>query len=184
MCGRFQLSFDEEKKQTAWLMQFYPELESLHHIMGERFPTQDALTIVLKEKQLIPSIKKWGVKVEGLPLIINARCETVSKKALFQPMLERRCVIVASGFYEWKQTAGMKQKYLIQGENRYQFLAGLYNAKQEFVILTCKSHGEMASYHDRCPVILQKDEIAAYLQFGVIPAVHQVFRYTKCEPKE
>ena len=52
-------------------------------------------------------IPKWYKKPNGGPLLINARSETIAEKPAFREACrERRCLIIADGFYEWKRVEG------------------------------------------------------------------------------
>ncbi|MEG2385239.1 MAG: SOS response-associated peptidase family protein, partial [Erysipelotrichaceae bacterium] len=80
-------------------------------------------------------------------------------KPTFSKLLDQRCIIIASGFYEWKKQGIKKAKIYIQKENAsILYMAGIYNENNEFVIITVQSEGDMAKIHHRSPLLL--DEIA------------------------
>jgi putative SOS response-associated peptidase YedK len=107
--------------------------------------------------------------------MINARAETVAEKPAFRAAFKaRRCVVPASGFYEWKrQGRGPKQPYLIQRRDGQPMgFAGLWEtwadpATGEVVttctIVTCAPNELMAELHDRMPVILDPADYDAWL---------------------
>ena len=119
---------------------------------------------------------KWGFphwKNSGV--IINARAETALEKNMFRkPLLERRCLVPSSGFFEWAHVSGRKKKdkYLLRlpGENIL-YMAGMTGVFREtsgeeysaFVILTTGASDSVASIHDRMPVILAPDERDAWI---------------------
>ena len=86
---------------------------------------------------------------------INARVETAAKKPLFRDAWKnRRCIVPADGWYEWREEAGRKQPYyfhLRSGEPL--FFAGLWSG-DTFCILTTKANGLLAQIHDRRPLAL------------------------------
>ncbi len=97
--------------------------------------------------------------------MINARVETVAERASFRAALERyRCLIVADGFYEWQRTpAGPKQGHHIARADGALFaFAGLWSIwhgpdgtkLRTCTILTTAAAPEIASLHDRMPIIL------------------------------
>ena len=99
--------------------------------------------------------------------MINARSETVASKPAFRAAVrKRRCLIPADSFYEWRKEGTQKQPYRIQlPDSNLLFLAGIYEHWQgdgqqidTFSILTCSPNREMASLHDRMPVIMSHAE--------------------------
>jgi putative SOS response-associated peptidase YedK len=96
--------------------------------------------------------------------MINARCETVEEKPAFREALaKRRCLVPASGFYEWKGAPGRKQPYAITFPAQPLFaFAGLWERWKPkdgapidtFTIVTTEANPAVAEIHDRMPVIL------------------------------
>ncbi len=128
---------------------------------------------------LIPS---WAKDPKIGYKLINARAETVSEKPLFRSAFgKRRCLIPATGFYEWQQVEGsrLKQPYFIgvQDEGLFAF-AGLYeqwespdgDVLETCTIITTTANEIVASIHERMPVILAGQEYALWLDpsFGKI----------------
>ena len=114
---------------------------------------------------------KWGFPHWKNPgVIINARAETALDKKMFSaPLLQRRCAVPATGFYEWTRIGGAKKKdkYLLRlPEKRTLFMAGIMNSFRDsagmeytaFVILTTSANESVAQIHDRMPVIIAPDE--------------------------
>jgi putative SOS response-associated peptidase YedK len=104
---------------------------------------------------------------------INARAETVDSKPAFRAAFRRRrCLIPASGFYEWQAGPQGKQPYCIHPKYRPLFaLAGLYEhwrdgTGQEIdscTILVTQANPLIQPVHDRMPVILRPENYAAWL---------------------
>ena len=96
--------------------------------------------------------------------MINARLETAAEKPAFRSAWKaRRCLVPASGYYEWRLEAGIKQPYLIHDpDSPVLMFAGLWeNWKtpegdwlQSFAIITRGATDPMQQLHDRTPLML------------------------------
>lgn len=105
--------------------------------------------------------------------MINARAETAAEKPSFRgAMRHRRCLVPASGFYEWTGERGSKQPHLIRLKDRDLFaFAGVWEAWlgadgseiETMVILTTGANADMAQIHDRMPVILDERDFGRWL---------------------
>ncbi|MEG0265535.1 MAG: SOS response-associated peptidase family protein [Erysipelotrichaceae bacterium] len=158
MCGRYYFDFKEAYLQLS-KMDIDCSNMSINISKAEIFPSQNVLVLVEENHKIIPVIKKWGIKGYQGNLLINARNETIKEKPTFSKLLDQRCIIIASGFYEWKKQGIKKAKIYIQKENAsILYMAGIYNENNEFVIITVQSEGDMAKIHHRSPLLL--DEIA------------------------
>ena len=98
-------------------------------------------------------------------LIINARAETAREKVTFaDSVAKRRCVIPASGFYEWDP---YKARYRFTSpEGGLLLLAGFYRREQgvpRFTILTTEANDSMIKVHDRMPVMISREEIRPWI---------------------
>lgn len=119
---------------------------------------------------LIPSWAKDPVVGNRL---INARSETAREKPSFRNAFKRRrCLIPASGFYEWQRKERGKQPYFVRmRDGRLFALAGLWDrwqggetgAVETFTILTTEANDVLAPIHDRMPVIVPATEYARWL---------------------
>lgn len=131
--------------------------------------------LVMARWGLVPAWAKdrsIGVKA------INARAEGIADKPMFRAAYKsRRCIVPASGFYEWRRLpGGKKQPYLIRRRDGQPLsFAGLWEewkdrATGELVtsctIVTCGPNELMAELHDRMPVILGAEDIDAWLAVG------------------
>jgi putative SOS response-associated peptidase YedK len=136
---------------------------------------------------LVPS---WAKDVKIGSKMFNARSETLEEKPSFRHLLKRkRCLVPASGFYEWKQEDG-KVPYMIQARNQEYFaMAGLYDVWQggdgsvlsTFTIVTTAAAKVMADLHDRMPVILERDMESEWTAPGELDAglVKEILRTYK-----
>jgi len=118
---------------------------------------------------LIPS---WSKDRKISSHLINARAETLTEKPSFRNAYQhRRCLIPATGFFEWQTTEAGKQPYHIhQPECALFAFAGLWDHwehQQETVysctIITTEANDKIASIHDRMPVIITPDFYARWL---------------------
>jgi putative SOS response-associated peptidase YedK len=119
---------------------------------------------------LIPS---WADDPQIGSRMINARAETAPEKPSFRRAFrERRCLIPADGFYEWKRTNGAKQPYYIRmKEGRPFAFAGLWEGWRDdgspeirsCTILTTRPNALAGEIHDRMPVILPAGSYDAWL---------------------
>ena len=111
--------------------------------------------------------------------LINARSETAGEKPSFRPALrERRCLVPANWFYEWKGDRGAKIPHVIRRRDGGLFaMAGLYETWQRpdggtlrtFTILTRSPNSLVASIHDRMPVMLREGEESTWLSSETDP---------------
>ena len=112
--------------------------------------------------------------------MINARCETVAEKPAFRAALrQRRCLVLADGYYEWQKVGAKKQPYWIRMEDDRPFaMAGLWEswrdaeAKENHPLLSCTiittdSNDLTHDLHDRMPVILEPDDWDAWLDVTI-----------------
>ena len=98
-------------------------------------------------------------------LIINARAETAREKKLFADSIQnRRCIIPASGFYEWD---AYKARFRFTApKGGLILLAGFYHEEQgtpRYTILTTEANESMRPVHDRMPVMIGRDEIRQWI---------------------
>lgn len=100
----------------------------------------------------------WGFpSLFGKQPHINARSETAASARTFaEAMAERRCLVPASGYYEWQKTGPKrKEKYEFGLSERAPFyMAGIFSSDGRFAILTREAVPALAEIHDRMPVII------------------------------
>jgi putative SOS response-associated peptidase YedK len=102
--------------------------------------------------------------------MINARSETAAEKPSFRSAMKRRCLVPATGFYDWKREREAKVPMPISLKDKETF-AGLYERWQDavgneirsYTILTTAPNPLMAAIHDRMPVILPRGDEAQWL---------------------
>ena len=181
MCGRYAISTEEENVEFREILnkinEKFRDTEELSKMKtGEIFPTNIVPIITAgSNNNKVVNLFKWGFpNFRNNSVIINARSETIEEKPTFRKIFHtKRCLIPASGFFEWKLIEDKKVKHLIRTANRnFFYMAGFYNSFTDendepytsFVIITTNANKEMLEVHDRMPVILTKDETELWLQ--------------------
>lgn len=179
MCGRYALHGPSSRLRE----QFEADIDDIPADFGPRYnaaPMQ--LLPVIRQRptgERVVQLLRWGLipswsKDESIATkLINARGETVAEKPSFRAAYKsRRCIVPASGFYEWKKVAGGKQPYFIEPANELLFgFAGLWERWSKpdgetvdtFTVITTEANEAMRSLHDRMPVILLPDDYDQWL---------------------
>ena len=95
------------------------------------------------------------------PRMLNARAETILSRPLFrEATLHRRCLVPASGFFEWERAGATRlPHYFFLPKHPAFFLAGLWERETEssppaFTVVTTEANTAVRAVHDRMPVIL------------------------------
>ena len=181
MCGRFTLSSPADVI-ADWFHIVVPDDCMPRYNIA---PTQTVLTIDAGEEDRAARPRRWGLIPSWArdpdigQRMINARSETAAEKPSFRKALEkRRCLIPASGFYEWKKQDDGKQPYLIRMSQDPVFaFAGLWERwkspddqpLETCTILTTEANEVMKSLHHRIPVILHPKSYDTLLSPEPVP---------------
>jgi putative SOS response-associated peptidase YedK len=144
-------------------------------------PGRDIAAIIFDGKKTLTAFK-WGLvpfwaKDPAMgSRMINARAETVSGKPAFRQAFRlRRCLIAASGFYEWKKEGREKRPVYIRHRTGGLFcLAGLYDFWQSgggqrlatCAVITTEANSLIRPVHDRMPVIIRKEDHPLWLDLA------------------
>ncbi len=104
---------------------------------------------------------------------VNARIESIEEKASFRlPFLQRRCLIQAEGYYEWKTSSGKKIPYFIYHPNLRSFaLGGIWDiwmgrdGSEEITLslITRQANNSVRSIHDRMPLVIENHFLEEWL---------------------
>ena len=161
MCGRFALSASPEAI-AEYLNSAPPEPYAPRYNIAPTQPvlarTRQALTHL--RWGLVPS---WAKEPSIGNRMFNARSETVAEKPSFRNAFRRRrCLIPATGFYEWKKEDGRRQPWYCHLGGQLFSFAGIWelwqdadgNELRSCALLTAPAEGPMADIHDRMPVII------------------------------
>lgn len=177
MCGRFALTMPDDA--VARLFDARLSNDSATARGQNICPTQAVLTILSHKGQRHAGPMRWGFlphwyksETDG-PLLINARDETIAQKPAFaQAVRVRRCIIPASGFYEWtKDTDGARLPWYIHpAQSDMLAFAGVWqvwaqgDARQaSCAIVTCAANAALSGIHHRMPVILAPQDWPKWL---------------------
>ena len=174
MCGRITIENDEQILRARFNVDAIEPFTKKYNA----YPNHDAypLPVITEEEPDRVSLRYWGM----VPVwwkrdqrgLINIKYETLRDKRTFEKDLrERRCLVLANGFYEWKGVQGQKVPYYIRLKSGEPFaFAGLYEENkidgkpmQTFAIITTKPNDLMQPIHNRMPVILEPRNEADWL---------------------
>lgn len=177
MCGRMAITLPHEA-----MVQMFEAVPSndLPDVPNYNVcPTVQIHTVTSSEgvRRLQPMrwgfIPKWYKKPSGGPLLINARSETIDEKPAFrQACRERRCLIVATGFYEWKREKDQTPLpwWVTRADGTTMVFAGVWqewgheeDRQSTCAIVTTAANDDMAPIHHRLPVILEPEDWALWL---------------------
>ncbi len=110
-------------------------------------------------------LQPWGLNVDWTKQpMINARSETLTKKPTFRSLLEQRCLIPVSAYFEWRKLEdGSKRKNTIMAADKsVMTMAGLTDGMR-FTMITCDPSPSIAHIHNRMPVILEADAASHWM---------------------
>jgi putative SOS response-associated peptidase YedK len=179
MCGRFVSKAKKEEIEKEFKVEIGDG-----NLVAPRYnvaPTQMIGAIAEIESLRQISSFKWGLipswaKDDSIGnKLINARAETLREKPSFREAFRsRRCIIPASGFYEWQKTSnGAKQPFYFYLKEKEVFgFAGLWEEwldkqtgelSETCTIITTEANEALKPIHDRMPVILKSDEYDFWL---------------------
>ncbi len=190
MCGRYTLHAPPEELARIFRL----PLDEVHRVFdfGPRYniaPTDDIAAVRVRRggESREPAVLRWGLvpywtRDPGIGArMINARGESVAGKPAFRDAFrERRCLVVADGFYEWQKLTGRKQPYYLRMRDGEPFaFAGLWDRwegqgqgqgqgqRQEPIesctIITTEPNELARALHDRMPVILRPEDYDRWL---------------------
>lgn len=183
MCGRFSLfvppSVLEERFDAEAAEPLVPRYNVAPGDDVAAIRNADPGSIDSLEWGLLPS---WVDDPDDFHRPINARAETLGEKPSFRDAFdERRCLVPADGFYEWKGGRGAKQPYRIARRDGEPFaFAGLWetwgangdgtggggtdgSSRRTVTIVTTDANETVGAIHDRMPVILEPAEKQRWL---------------------
>ena len=170
MCGRYWIDAENSSDELKQIIEVLnrKQIESSSPVQiktGEIFPT-DTVPVIANSRsmKIKPFLMQWGFSGFGKDArpIINARSETALEKSMFRdPLLERRCLIPASHYFEWQTQGKNKIKHAIKTVEPMIYMAGIYRFEKDnqlpvFTILTREAAPEIAYIHNRMPLILPR----------------------------
>jgi putative SOS response-associated peptidase YedK len=178
MCNRFAFASSPEEliemRETLGLVDIDANLLTARFNIAptQQIPmvrtTDASRELAMVRWSLIPSWHKPGEKFQFLT---NARSETVATKPSFRsPFKKKRCIIPATGFYEWRTEGKTKYPFFIRLKRGLMPFAGLWERwespdgpVESAAIITIDANEMMSQLHDRMPCILTPDQFARWL---------------------
>jgi putative SOS response-associated peptidase YedK len=189
MCGRFALFAMPVEVGDLFGAPAPPELPPCYNVAPTQAvlacradPTSGARELLALRWGLIPS---WAHDLAAGVKAINARAETVADKPTFRAAFKgRRCLVPASGYYEWKGAGKAKQPYFIHPPHGLFAFAGLWDVWQKGAapvescsIITTTANEATRHLHERMPVLLAPSHFAAWLDPLTPPtALHELLK--------
>ena len=186
MCGRFSMALETDDVRTALALGQVPESWKPRYNVA---PTQTVAAVsdvntrdvVMLRWGLVPF---WAKDPAIGNQLINARAETVAEKSSFKASFKnKRCLILANGFYEWKKEPGSKRSipyyFSLKSGDAFAF-AGLWDDWEatalvsepglpgvtSCTIITTEANALVRPVHSRMPVVLTKDVMWNWLKSG------------------
>ena len=177
MCGRFAFYSPRESVQEYFGVEVPFAFAPRYNVA----PSQEVM-VIRQQANAQPETEmlKWGLvpfwakDSEIGSRMINARAETVAEKPAFrQAFKQRRCVILADGFYEWRTEEGRKTPYFISFKVDHPFgMAGLWEnwhandqpPLETCTIITTAASRSISRLHERMPVILDAPTTMDWIQ--------------------
>ena len=178
MCGRYVRKTPIADLAARYAVtQIASDLEPSYNVT----PTQPVVAIVYNRRiaaqQLVTLrwglVPHWAQDPSGAAKLINARSESLTEKPSFREAFrQRRCLILADGFYEWRSDDKVKQPYYIhRADGEPLALAGLYEHWRTpertwlstCTIITTHANQKLHDLHHRMPVLLTPEQQALWL---------------------
>ncbi len=184
MCGRYALSAMIAEIAEEFTTVGVPERTL--PVNWNIKPTEDIYIIKSIDNQRKIDVVSWGLiapwaqdgaaALRSQSQAINARSESVAEKPTFRSAFRKtRCLIPASGYYEWATELGsFKSKqpvYISRKDSQLLAFAGIFSSwvspegvvRKSAAIITCDAQGELAKIHNRMPVFLPRDDWDSWL---------------------
>lgn len=180
MCGRYTITTDAATLAQRFAARLPAQMPEPRFNAA---PTQPLPVVLYTEDRHI-ELLRWGLVPHWADdpsignKLINARAETIAQKPSYREAFrQRRCLVLADGYYEWQKTAAGKipMRFLLNDELPFAF-AGLWETWrdgedriQSFTIITTSANEITAPIHHRMPAILRPEYEAAWLDPNTDP---------------
>ncbi len=184
MCGRYNIALD---KASPEMQEIFEELKQRYQDNDQRAElvkvktaevarTDTAPVLIMVDGVIRPVLMSFGIpQWDGKGVVANARRETVFAKPMFRKLiLDQRCVVPTTGFFEWSHQGGraVDKHKVTHADRSMMYLAGVYGHYKDrtgrdymaYAVLTADANASISVIHDRMPVILKSpEERAAWL---------------------
>lgn len=178
MCGRFAMTLPDDAMAQLFDAALSNDLPPVPRY--NVCPTQPVLTCTSDDgaRRLRPMrwgfLPRWYKSPTDGPLLINARAETIAEKPAFRAACrERRCLVPASGFFEWTKDAEGRRLpwYISRRDGAPLVMAGVWqdwtgpegDTLTTVAIVTTAANDDIATIHHRMPVTVEADRFALWL---------------------
>ncbi|MBQ0928736.1 SOS response-associated peptidase [Saccharopolyspora endophytica] len=179
MCGRYAV-----RRDPAALAEEFAAADRTEGATGADFnitPTKTVPIVVQRgaERSVRPVrwglVPTWAKEADGGPPMINARAETITAKPAYaESARRRRCLMPATGWYEWKPGDKRRQPYLCKRRDGTSMaMAAVFSAWWDprtagpplvtCAVVTTDAVGELADVHHRMPLVLPEERWADWL---------------------
>jgi putative SOS response-associated peptidase YedK len=172
MCGRFAITLPHDA--MAQLFEAVPS-NDLPEVPNYNVCPTDPVHVVTGDRRLVAMrwglIPTWYGKPNDGPLLINARAEIIARKPAFREAArQRRCIVPATGFYEWTKADDARLPWWItRADGEPMAFAAVWqmwgrdDPVATAAIVTTAANAEMVELHDRMPVVLEPDDWPLWL---------------------
>lgn len=172
MCGRYSIAVEATEIEKRFQARFEEPMNPRYNVCPEQ-----TLPVIVRKDRNDLAMMRWGLvpswSKEPKSLAINARIEGILTKPSFRkPIRSQRCLVPATGFYEWKkETSGKTPFYIHRKDGALFAFAGIFDEwhggaggpLRTFAIITTAPDDFMAQVHNRMPVILRPEQEQLWL---------------------
>lgn len=176
MCGRYAITLPDAAIRQIFATDNLIQSVPRYNIA----PTQPVIAIWNDEGRRAARLARWGLVPHWVkdprefPLLVNARAESMAEKPAFRDSVKhKRCILPASGYYEWRTLPNGKKQpwYITLAGGEPMALAGLYSSWMgpdgeeidTVATITVLAGSDLDHIHDRMPAIMVGDQIDAWL---------------------
>jgi putative SOS response-associated peptidase YedK len=182
MCGRYLITSAPEAFRRLFRYREQPNFPPRYNVA----PTQPIPIVRIVEGERQFALVRWGLipawvkDPHGFSLVINARAESVNDKPAFRnAMKRRRCLVLADGFYEWKQDGARKRPFVARPRHGGPIaFAGLWESwmgpngeeQETAAIVTTRANRTLSALHDRMPAVVPPEAFGMWLDCANVDA--------------
>jgi putative SOS response-associated peptidase YedK len=177
MCGRYVIAYDPQTLVSGFALGRVPAFPRRWNVAPQ---SEVPVVYCTREGERVAELMRWGLVpswADGPAIghkMNNARAEGVFERPSFrQAVRRRRCLLPASGFYEWQATPTGKQPWYVSAtDGSLLAMAGLFEAWRpapdaqwllSCCVITTGANALMAPIHDRMPVLIPRGQWAQWL---------------------
>lgn len=166
MCGRYSqvYSFEQLEQQLQIPLSSSVSIPANYNVA----PTQNAVVLTNDQPNTLQALRwglipHWSKDISYGARLINARREGIATKPSFRIAIrQRRCLVFADSFYEWRRSGQHKLPYrILRTNDELLVMAGIWEIWEKdgqriksFSVITTEPNAEMEGIHNRMPVLL------------------------------